>query len=273
LNFPIDTNLGPSIIDNTPVQYMEYQRSAEADGRVILHSNDPQSEAISAIVNPCNPTGIFLNIEELKKHINTKIAHNSYVLVDESMLPWYGENWIEQSLSSIPEWIEQIYKEKGIAVWVIFSWTKIWCCPGLRLGSAIAPTTQLMIDLKKKQVPWSLNSMAIAFAAEVVKDIEYMKETWKVTSDWRKQTVSRLSAEFPSWKFYGEPWLSWIWIDTGSEVIASQADELTTKAGMPIRPGSKGYKMPRFIRIGVRPPSDVDHLIIALQPLKQSHSK
>jgi len=103
---------GPSIVDNTAVQYMEYQRSAEADGRTVLHYNDPQAESISAIINPCNPTGVFLNIEELKTHISTKCASNSYVLVDESMLPWYGENWREQSLSSIPDWIEKLYKEK-----------------------------------------------------------------------------------------------------------------------------------------------------------------
>jgi len=110
--------------------------------------------------------------------------------------------------------------------------------------------------------------MAIAFAAEVVKDVEYMKSTWKVTTEWRNETISRLSSEFPSWKFYGQSWLSWIWIDTGSYENAAKVDEVTSKAGLPIRPGSKGYSMPRFIRIGVRPPSEVDLLIQALQPLK-----
>jgi len=167
---------GPSIIDNTPVQYMEYQRSAEADGRTVLHSEDSQKEAISAIINPCNPTGIFMDLEKIKLHLEMNHSNNSHVLVDESMLPWFGENWREQSLSSVPEWIENLYKEKGIAVWVIHSWTKFWCCPGVRLGSAIAPTQQHMIELKKKQVPWSLNNMALAFAEEVVKDGVYMKK-------------------------------------------------------------------------------------------------
>jgi len=110
--------------------------------------------------------------------------------------------------------------------------------------------------------------MAIAFAAEVVKDTEYMHQTWKITTEWRNATIARLSKEFPHWKFHGETWISWIWIDTGSEETAAKVDELTSKAGMPIRPGSKGYKMPRFIRIGVRNPSEVDNLIKSLQPLK-----
>jgi len=45
------------------------------------------------------------------------------------------------------------------------------------------------------------------------------------------------------------------------------------KAGMPIRPGSKGYKMPRFIRIGVRKPEEQELLITALHPIKQKINK
>lgn len=83
----------------------------------------------------------------------------------------------------------------GIAVWVIYSWTKIWSCPGIRLGnpstkssdfnfflgSVFAPSATHMEILKRKQVPWSLNTAAIAFTAEVVKDDLFMKKTWEVT--------------------------------------------------------------------------------------------
>jgi len=55
--------------------------------------------------------------------------------------------------------------------------------------------------------------------------------------------------------------------------IAELADELCKKAGMPIRPGSKGYKMPRFIRIGVRKPEEQELLITALHPIKQKINK
>jgi len=260
---------GPSVIDKTPVQYMEYQRSASSHGRKILHSDDPEPEAISAIINPCNPTGIFLNLEQLKTHILTKHTKNSFVLVDESMLPWFGANWREQSLTSIPDWLENVFHEKGIAVWVIHSWTKIWCCPGVRLGSVLAPTVAHMTQLKKNQVPWSLNTMALAFTTEVVQDMEYMKKTWEITPKWREETVRKISKFFPNWVCWGEPWLSWIWIDTGSDEVATLAEQLALKEGMPIRPGSKGYNMNHYIRIGVRSPEEQDLLIAAWKPINE----
>eukprot|EP01124_Arcella_intermedia_P022704 TRINITY_DN3442_c0_g3_i2.p1 TRINITY_DN3442_c0_g3~~TRINITY_DN3442_c0_g3_i2.p1 ORF type:complete len:334 (+),score=99.74 TRINITY_DN3442_c0_g3_i2:37-1038(+) len=222
---------GPSVIDNISVQYMEYQRSAEADGRSVIPYDSNEKEGISAIINPCNPTGVFLEKESLKEHISKKHSENSFVLVDESMLPWYGENWREQSLIGEKQWIENLLTEKGISVWIIHSWTKIWCCPGIRLGSVVAPTKQHMVEFKKKQVPWSLNNVALAFANEVVKDHSYMVKTWEVTKQWRQETIQRIATHLPTWKCYGQSWLSWIWIDTGDAMVAKKAEELAL-AGM-----------------------------------------
>jgi histidinol-phosphate/aromatic aminotransferase/cobyric acid decarboxylase-like protein len=51
-----------------------------------------------AIVNPCNPTGDYLNIFELKDYIQKNTHYGDVVLVDESMLMWLGRNWREESL-------------------------------------------------------------------------------------------------------------------------------------------------------------------------------
>jgi hypothetical protein len=40
------------MVGSNPVQYREYQRSAQADQRNVLTEKDG-SEAISAIINPC----------------------------------------------------------------------------------------------------------------------------------------------------------------------------------------------------------------------------
>jgi histidinol-phosphate/aromatic aminotransferase/cobyric acid decarboxylase-like protein len=50
---------------------------------------------------------------------------------------------------------------QGIMVWVMTSWTKIWSCTGVRLGSVVAPTPDALKHLKTKQVPWSLNCVAL----------------------------------------------------------------------------------------------------------------
>lgn len=53
---------------------------------------------------------------------------------------WYGEDWRNDSLVSQTEWINYMMIQKNVQIYVIHSWTKIWSCPGIRLGSVICPT-------------------------------------------------------------------------------------------------------------------------------------
>ena len=55
-------------------------------------------------------------------------------------------------------------------------------------------------------------------------------------------------------QIYGEPWLSWLWIDTKSASSAEQAVKLAKAAGTPIRAGGLGYDQPSMIRMAVRAP-------------------
>ena len=60
---------------------MEYQRSAETNGRVILQSHDTTPANLTCIVNPCNPTGEYKNIVDLKHWINGNVADGGFVIV------------------------------------------------------------------------------------------------------------------------------------------------------------------------------------------------
>ena len=108
------------------------------------------------LVNPTNPTGDYMRIEALKNYIKQRCRRGSAVLVDESMQPWHGEGWRDDSLVSQGEWRRKMSTEEGVDVFVIHSWTKVWSCTGLRLGSIIAPTPALMTTIKSKQVPSSV---------------------------------------------------------------------------------------------------------------------
>lgn len=251
---------GPSV-----VQYKEYERSAKADGRSVLEVGSKNFGAITAIINPCNPTGDFLDKEDMKAWIEANADDNSVVMVDESMIPWQGPEWREHSLVSATAWVQKLAADRNIKVWIMHSWTKIWDCPGIRLGSVTAPTVEDLNKLKSHQVPWSVNSMALAFTSAVVKDEEYMKKTWELTSVWRKDACDRLNATFPDWKLHGENWLSWIWIDTGSPEVADAVVEGCRNAGMPLRHGKYGYLQPTFIRIAARTPEHNEKLLEAMK--------
>jgi histidinol-phosphate/aromatic aminotransferase/cobyric acid decarboxylase-like protein len=258
---------GPSM-----VQYEEYKRSSEAAGFVRTSADDDSAD-LMCLVNPTNPTGDYMRIEALKSYIKQRCRRGTCVLVDESMQPWVGPNWREDSLVSQSEWRRKMSVDEGINVFVIHSWTKVWSCTGLRLGSVIAPTPALLTSIKARQVPWSVNAMALAFLSEACRDKEYLETMWKVTTGWRRQQVADMALRLlprpstphphrytldptpyalhsnpwrrrqveeiaslcPSWRCRGEPFLSWVWIEMPDESTAERAVSVAKLNGTPVR--------------------------------------
>nr|CCA22387.1 conserved hypothetical protein [Albugo laibachii Nc14] len=251
---------------DTKTQYKEYERSCLADGRETLSWNDPNA-VLTCIVNPTNPTGDYRTLNEMEEYILSTCKGPHTFIVDESMQPWIGPNWRKDSLIGHRQWVREMSEKHQIDIWVMTSWTKIWACTGIRLGSVIAPTSADSALIKKKQVPWSVNSMALAFLSAVVKDEEYMKRTWDVTSEWRAYAVECIEKRF-TWKCLGKPFLSWIWIDTMSEPMAEDAVRLAKESGVPVRSGSPGYNLPTYIRIAVRSPEKTNILLQAWKSLQ-----
>ncbi|CAG8471992.1 477_t:CDS:10 [Ambispora leptoticha] len=266
------------------VQYKEYQRAAETNGQKILSGQEDSKASLVCIVNPCNPTGDYFVLEELKQWIEANIEDGGVVIVDESMQPWLSHDFRSDSLTSQHEYLESLYVTRKVSLYVIHSWTKFWSCTGLRLGSVVCPTTNHCDALKRLQVPWSVNSPALAFLHAVVKDDAYMERTWQVTPVWRSALIERLKNLLEifmkrqnknasgveddgdkslEWKFYGKPFLSWVWVDLKSQKLAQEAVALAKAAGVPVRSGQPGYGRPTFVRIAVREPEKVDILITA----------
>ncbi|CAI5743448.1 unnamed protein product [Peronospora destructor] len=252
---------------DTVTQYKEYERSSQADGRETLAWNDPKA-ALTCLVNPTNPTGDYMGVEEMKRYIATNCPDDHTIIVDESMQPWVGPKWREDSLIHQRKWIKQLSETRHINVWVMTSWTKIWSCTGLRLGSVVAPTPEHAAEIKRKQVPWSVNSMALAFVSAVVKDDAYLQETWDVTPKWRSHAIEQLTTRFPKWEFFGKPFLSWIWLDTKSAATSEEACTLAKVHGVPVRSGKPGYNLPTFVRIAVRNPEHTAVLLKAWEKLQ-----
>lgn len=249
-------------------QYKEYSRSAQAAGFTTVKAGDPNA-TLTCMVNPTNPTGDYYNVNEMKNYIEEKCCNGCTIIIDESMQPWLGPHWREDSLIHQREWCAKLYKERDIAVWVMTSWTKIWSCTGIRLGSVVAPTEEAYLKVKAKQVPWSVNCVALDFLAAVVKDTDYMDKTWELTGKWNANTRSLLKSKFPSWTIHGEPFLSWLWVDVHSEETANEMVKLAKQAGCPLRSGGPGYNLPTFIRIAVRDEQVTQILIDSWESLSE----
>ena len=236
---------------NTRVQYMEYERSATNYERKKSQWHD-KSARLTCMVNPTNPTGDYLPVEEMKKYIEVHCGDGSFVVIDESMQPWIGPHWQKDSLVSQGQWVKALYEQRRISVFVIHSWTKLWSCPGIRLGSILTPTEEAAIEMRRIQVPWSVNGPALAFLSAAISDRAYLESTWNTTPKFRANLAEGILSAHPSWKIHGQKWCSWLWIDCGDSAVAKAAIDACKAAGVPIRWGKYGYECPTFIRIGVR---------------------
>jgi histidinol-phosphate/aromatic aminotransferase/cobyric acid decarboxylase-like protein len=248
-------------------QYKEYQRAALAAGRGQLGESTVADCSLVAIVNPCNPTGEYKNNVEMKAYLEEICSDHSTLLIDESMQPWVGPHWREESLIHEVAWVQSMLEKRDVRIYVIHSWTKIWCCPGLRIGSIVAPCEQDVLTLKEHQVPWSLNVCALAFLSAATKDDMFLDQTWELTPRWHRMTADKLRKMFPTWQFHCADYLSWLWIDTQDAKVAERAMSLAKAAGVPLRWGGLGYNKPTFIRIAVRSPKKQSILWKALAPL------
>jgi histidinol-phosphate/aromatic aminotransferase/cobyric acid decarboxylase-like protein len=245
-------------------------RSGSSDS-LSTHEDDDGKFAILAVVNPCNPTGEYLSVDELKVFIANEAESRGKpgccVLVDESMQLWHGEGWRKDSLVSQQDWIRSMYEENGVSVYVIHSWTKIWSCPGIRLGSVLAPTPALASIMKAHQVPWSVNICGLAFLSSAIAAEEYLLQTWELTPKYRQRTIDELKKipAFANWEYFGAPWTSWIWVDSKDTKQAEAVVKSAKAAGCPVRNGAMGYGMPTFLRFAVRAPEHQEALLAALR--------
>lgn len=126
---------------------------------------------------PNNPTGFFCNDNELRKLANDH--PKTTFIIDESFI-----NFIEGAQSLI--------KNRPSNVVVLFSLTKFYAIPGLRLGFAVADRA-IIEQLYKIMPPWSVNTIAQAVGAAAVKDADYAFRSQKLVSEERQWLQNELS--------------------------------------------------------------------------------
>jgi histidinol-phosphate/aromatic aminotransferase/cobyric acid decarboxylase-like protein len=62
-------------------QYKEYYRSAETAEMKILSGDSTERANVLCIVNPCNPTGDYMPLDQIKTWINDNVYDGGFVIV------------------------------------------------------------------------------------------------------------------------------------------------------------------------------------------------
>jgi histidinol-phosphate/aromatic aminotransferase/cobyric acid decarboxylase-like protein len=232
--------------------YMEYNRAAKAAGREVIPPDAPgAAAAVTVIIHPNSPTGHVMTLDGIEAVVK---GTKGIVVIDESFILFHGPEWRSHSaLNLVDKYPDQLL--------VLASWTKLWACPGLRLGS-IAASAKWTRTLKRLQTPWSCSTPAQAFFVSAARDKEYLQKTWTVLPGWKDAMHTAVRAL--GWTVNEESplWVPWVYLDCGSEEVAASAADVAHEAGCPVRLCAT-FGTPTCIRLGVREPKAQNALFAA----------
>lgn len=140
--------------------------------------------------NPNNPTGQFINFEDIEKIMKVCENKNTRVFIDEAFIEFI-ENWKEKTLSSL--------KNKNI--FIMRAFTKFFAIPGLRLGYGIAFDENILNKMWEEKEPWTVNTFANLAGLIMLDDKNYIEDTEKWIFE-EKQFVYRELSKFKYTKAY-----------------------------------------------------------------------
>ncbi len=117
------------------------------------------------LCNPNNPTGQILREPELREIVELTYTLGKYLILDEAFIDFVPE----PEKSSGLKWLKHHSQ-----LIIIRAYTKYYALPGLRLGYGLGDE-RVLADLRRYQMPWSVNSLAVEIGKVVLKDREYQQ--------------------------------------------------------------------------------------------------
>jgi adenosylcobyric acid synthase len=138
-----------------------------------------RNDELVILGQPNNPTGVFCDPHQLKK-LAVGYPGTTFI-VDEAFIDFVAG-------------AESLIKKRPANVVVLFSLTKFYAIPGLRLGCAVADRS-IIAKLKTIIPPWSVNTIAQAVGAAALQDTAYATASRKFVQmerEWLRKELSGL---------------------------------------------------------------------------------
>ena len=203
------------------------------------------------IANPNNPTGTLLS-EAALRHFLDHVPERVVVVLDEAYFEYLDEH-------NRPDGMRLLNDYANLIVTRTFS--KAWGLAGLRVGYAVS-SDEIADILNRVRHPFNVNSAAMAAAAAVLSDTDYLNKGRALNSQGLRQLETGLEALGFS---YIPSVGNFICFDTGAEGIKLY-DALLHK-GVIVRPVAN-YGMPQHLRVSIGLPEENQRFLDALaQPL------
>ena len=151
----------PNRFYNEAVIYDVTEQGFSYDAKDIMAFFDGQEIDALVVINPDNPSGNYMDVEQLKQLISWSKDKGITLIVDESFVDFVStheeECWEEYSL--LTEEILASYEK----LYVVKSISKSYGVPGFRLGILASANEELIAEMKKDVAIWNINSFGEFF--------------------------------------------------------------------------------------------------------------
>ena len=206
------------------------------------------------ICNPNNPTGTFFSKDLLEKIIIEVNKNKAYLFLDESFIDFIDE-------------------EKGYTLrdrigdsnnlFILYSLTKIYGIPGLRLGMLFGQPT-IIKNLYERKDPWNVNIFAQSAGEFLLQDNEFIIKTKKYFKEERERILSKLS-EIPEIKVF-KPSANFIFIELINASNVEELQDFLIKEKVIIRNCSNYPNLNnKYFRIAIKKIEENDFLCLKLK--------
>lgn len=207
------------------------------------------------ICNPNNPTGRLFQAGELTPLVEAAVEAGVTMVVDEAFID-FVDNRRECSLMALAA------VTSGLVV--LYSLTKFFGVPGLRLGAAVADP-ELSMRINRARDPWSVNALAQVAGSAALLDKEHMRATLELVGI-ERDFLSGLLSALPGVKpLRGAA--NFLLVDiSGTGKTVGEIIPLLGRRGILVRDCSNFQGLHgQYIRIAVRSRSENEKLIASLR--------
>lgn len=169
--------------------------------------------ALNVIANPSVPTGHLYTWEEIAEFITT-VPPNGIVIIDETYLPFCGENWIDLSVRAHMDSTEIINaKNDNVKIVITCDWTKMFPSG----GKCFASSATILNDswatiIQLTQSKWPIGDISMKYLKHCFDDLVYTQQTHLLLPTWRSLMVAQLEQIVPLWTVRGHECMPWVWM-------------------------------------------------------------
>lgn len=211
-----------------------------------------------AIINPDNPSGSFIKIDEMMQIIEKANELNKRIIVDESFVDFADENLKYTLLNS-----EILRKYKNLIV--IKSIGKSYGIPGIRLGVLASGDKDLLSKIREELAVWNINSFGEYYLQIATLYYKEYKTSCKLIATERERFICELN-QISYIKPY-ESQANYIMCKLEGKDSTKLSNYLIKNYNILIKDlkNKKGFEGADFIRLAVKSKEDNDEIIDALK--------